>query len=61
MNADVSDQRHLFDLLERLLAYDPAMRLTLVDALRHLYFARMGAEQGTGGEEGRDRSHSASR
>lgn len=70
MTADSEEHRHLFDLIEKMLDYDPAQRLDLRTAMRHPYFDKLTPEQrgerptglasgGTG--DSRDRSHSISR
>ena len=66
MSADSSDHRQLFDLIERMLEYDPSDRIALVDAIRHPYYAKLAASA-TGknsdaeSDSSRDRSHSISR
>jgi CDC-like kinase len=68
MSADSSDHRQLFDLIERMLEYDPAERMAMVDAVRHPYFAKLAAAAAAAGQNAdgdsdsnRDRSHSISR
>lgn len=65
MTSEASEHRQLFDLIERMLEYDPADRMVLSDALRHPYFAKLLATLGRGSssdsDQDRDRSHSISR
>ena len=69
MIKDSEDHRQLFDLIEKMLEYDPLHRIALHDAMRHLFFSKLTPEQRgrTGGangdgDMGRDtRSHSLSR
>ena len=68
MSADSSDHRQLFDLIERMLEYDPGERMSMVDAVRHPYFAKLAAlaaasppSDETESDSSRDRSHSISR
>ena len=56
---DKPDHRSLFDLIERMLEYDPAHRISMADALRHPFFESLTPEQR--GERLRDGSHSVSR
>lgn len=58
MTSETCEHRQLFDLIERMLEYDPADRMVLADALRHPYFAKV---VGASGDSDRDRSHSISR
>ena len=39
--ADTDGDRHLFDLVERMLEYEPAQRLPLADALNHPFFSKV--------------------
>ncbi|XP_048489595.1 dual specificity protein kinase CLK2 isoform X4 [Plutella xylostella] len=64
------ETRQLFDLIARMLEYEPAQRITLRDALHHPFFSklpphhRLGSDRERGGGEGsgpRERSHSLSR
>ncbi|PSN57044.1 Serine/threonine-protein kinase Doa [Blattella germanica] len=65
-NSDDEDHRQLFDLIARMLEYEPSSRLTLAEALRHPFFDKIPQQQRLGdfrasGDEGRERSHSLSR
>ncbi|XP_069700165.1 dual specificity protein kinase CLK2 isoform X10 [Periplaneta americana] len=65
-NSDDEDHRQLFDLIARMLEYEPSSRLTLGEALRHPFFDKIPPHQRLGdfrgaGNEGRERSHSLSR
>ena len=35
---DMEDHRQLFDLVQKMLAYEPSERISLSDALRHPFF-----------------------
>lgn len=69
LQSDEEDHKLLFDIIKKMLEYDPAQRITLVDALRHPFFDKIPAHQrlftneqvGGAGEPGRERSHSLSR
>ncbi|KAL0274665.1 UNVERIFIED_CONTAM: hypothetical protein PYX00_002740 [Menopon gallinae] len=58
----VEDEEHtqLFDLIQRMLEYDPSQRISLGDALRHPFFDKIPPHQRLG-EDNRERSHSLSR
>jgi CDC-like kinase len=56
---DDDDHRQLFDVISRMLEYDPTERITLCEALRHPFFEKIPREQRLG--EARERSHSLSR
>ena len=43
--SELEDHSLLFDLVERMLAYDPTERLTLAQALRHPFFSKLTADQ----------------
>ncbi|CAF0964137.1 unnamed protein product [Adineta steineri] len=45
MMSDEPDHQQLFELIEKMLEYDPKRRITLVDALRHPFFERLLPEQ----------------
>jgi dual specificity protein kinase CLK2/3 len=45
MMSDEQDHQQLFELIEKMLDYDPKRRITLVDALRHTFFERLLPEQ----------------
>lgn len=57
----VDDEEHcqLFDLISRMLEYEPSDRITLAEALRHPFFDKILPNQRLGGS--RERSHSLSR
>jgi len=68
--SDDEDHRQLFDLIGRMLDYDPMTRITLGEALRHPFFEKIPPEQrlgehkhtsGGSGDSTRERSHSLSR
>lgn len=67
---DDEDHGLLFDLVQRMLEYEPQQRMTLSQALKHPFFdkiaphLRLGAERAggqAGGVADRERSHSLSR
>lgn len=65
-NGDDDDHRQLFDLIARMLEYEPSSRLTLGEALHHPFFDKLPPHQrlddfDVAGDEGRERSHSLSR
>jgi len=45
MSADNEDTRQLFDLIERMLEYEPTMRISLAEALRHPFFDKLSRDQ----------------
>jgi CDC-like kinase len=45
MVCDEPDHQQLFELIEKMLEYDPKRRITLVEALRHPFFERLLPEQ----------------
>lgn len=45
MNCDGADHRQLFDLIEKMLEYDPAGRISLADAINHPFFAKLNVAQ----------------
>jgi CDC-like kinase len=45
MMSDEQDHQQLFELIEKMLEYDPKRRITLADALRHPFFERLLPEQ----------------
>ncbi|XP_004930551.1 dual specificity protein kinase CLK2 isoform X8 [Bombyx mori] len=53
------EARQLFDLIARMLEYEPSQRVTLRDALKHPFFNKLPPHQRLGNE--RARSHSLSR
>jgi len=42
---DTEDERQLFDIIEKMLEYDPSMRICLSEALRHPFFDKLTPEQ----------------
>ncbi|XP_042216678.1 serine/threonine-protein kinase Doa-like isoform X1 [Homarus americanus] len=58
------DHRLLFDLISKMLEYEPAQRVTLTESLRHPFFDKIPAHQRLGDSavgDLRERSHSLSR
>jgi CDC-like kinase len=45
MMSDEPDHQQLFELVEKMLEYDPKRRITLVETLRHPFFERLLPEQ----------------
>ena len=45
MMSDEHDHQQLFELIEKMLEYDPKRRITLVDVLQHTFFERLLPEQ----------------
>ena len=43
--SDLEDHQLLFDLIVKMLSYDPADRVTLSEALRHPFFDKIPAHQ----------------
>ena len=64
MLGDTDEHRQLFDLVEKMLEYDPQHRISCSDALKHPFFDKLPADKkgpdGSKNEE-RARSHSLSR
>jgi len=60
---DSDEHRQLFDLIERMLEYDPQHRITMEEAIRHPFFDKLTMEEKSGNPkvEVRERSHSLSR
>lgn len=62
--SDESEHNYLFDLVFKMLDYDPSERITLKEALNHQFFDKIPAHQrlvgdpGAGGDSRRDRSGS---
>lgn len=48
MMGDSDDHRQLFDLIEKMLEYDPSQRIRLYDALKHPFFDKLTPEQKRG-------------
>ena len=67
MMKDSEEHRQLFDLIEKMLEYDPVHRVSLIDAMKHPFFSKLTPEQKGRNSmnddgSGRDtRSHSLSR
>ncbi|XP_012283053.1 dual specificity protein kinase CLK2 isoform X1 [Orussus abietinus] len=69
MLSDEEEHRQLFDLMQRMLEYEPAQRITLKDALAHPFFEALPPSQrlpdprasGDHGQQTHERSHSLSR
>ena len=45
MVSDEQDHQQLFELIEKMLEYDPKRRITLLETLRHPFFERLLPEQ----------------
>lgn len=68
MMTDEEEHRQLFDLIQRMLEYEPAQRITLKDALVHPFFDALPASQrlpdlraAGDAQQTHERSHSLSR
>ncbi|CAH0399099.1 unnamed protein product [Chilo suppressalis] len=70
MQSTSEEHRQLFDLISRMLEYEPSQRITLRDALHHPFFTKLPAHQRLGNDRtkcngessgSRERSHSLSR
>ncbi|XP_011876052.1 PREDICTED: probable serine/threonine-protein kinase clkA isoform X2 [Vollenhovia emeryi] len=68
MLSDDEEHRQLFDLIQRMLEYEPAQRITLKDALIHTFFDTLPASQrlpdpraAGDSQQSHERSHSLSR
>ncbi|XP_011260753.1 dual specificity protein kinase CLK2 isoform X3 [Camponotus floridanus] len=68
MLSDDEEHRQLFDLIQRMLEYEPAQRITLKDALTHQFFDALPASQrlpdpraAGDSQQSHERSHSLSR
>ncbi|XP_013137703.1 PREDICTED: probable myosin light chain kinase DDB_G0279831 isoform X2 [Papilio polytes] len=68
MQSNNEEHRQLFELIARMLEYEPAQRISLRDALAHPFFTKLPHHQRLGndrarcnGESSRERSHSLSR
>lgn len=61
MNCDVAEHRQLFDLIEKMLEYDPTDRISLADAMHHQFFSKLNQPTRTDEAGDRDRAHSISR
>lgn len=66
MNEEV-EHAQLFDLIVRMLEYEPSQRITLAEAMRHPFYdklpmsQRLGTASNNGSADSRERSHSLSR
>jgi CDC-like kinase len=45
MMSEELDHQQLFELIEKMLEYDPKRRITLIEVLRHPFFERLSLEQ----------------
>jgi len=66
MMSDGEEHRQLFDLIERMLEYDPSRRISMHESMRHPFFDKLTSEQrgpqvNRNSVESRERSHSLSR
>ena len=64
LQGDDEEHRQLFDLLERMLEYDPEHRIKLPEVMRHPFFDKLTPEQKclqANNGDVRERSHSLSR
>lgn len=68
MLSDDDDHRQLFDLIQRMLDYEPSQRITLKDALAHPFFDSLPVSQrlpdlraAGDSQQSHERSHSLSR
>ncbi|XP_068623557.1 uncharacterized protein [Battus philenor] len=68
MQSNSEEHRQLFELIARMLEYEPSQRITLREALAHPFFSKLPPHQRLGndrprcnGESSRERSHSLSR
>ncbi|XP_034943241.1 dual specificity protein kinase CLK2 isoform X4 [Chelonus insularis] len=68
MLSEEEEHRQLFDLIQRMLEYEPSYRITLKDALQHPFFDALPASQrltdakaGSDAQQTHERSHSLSR
>ncbi|XP_052739869.1 uncharacterized protein LOC112049794 isoform X3 [Bicyclus anynana] len=70
LQGNSEEHRQLFDLIARMLEYDPTQRITLRDALKHPFFSKLPVHQRLGNDRARcngessgsrERSHSLSR
>ncbi|VVC94474.1 unnamed protein product [Leptidea sinapis] len=70
LQSNSEEYRQLFDLITRMLDYDPSQRITLREALKHPFFNKLPAHQRLGSDRSRcngessgsrERSHSLSR
>ena len=68
MLSEDEEHRQLFDLIQKMLEYEPAQRITLKDALAHPFFDSLPVSQrlpdpraGGDAQQTHERSHSLSR
>jgi len=64
MMSDSEEHRQLFDLIEKMLEYEPSHRIDMHDSLRHSFFDKLTPEQKIADSkngDSRERSHSLSR
>ncbi|XP_072929308.1 uncharacterized protein Doa isoform X4 [Epargyreus clarus] len=70
LQSNSEEHRQLFDLIARMLEYEPSQRITLRDALKHPFFTKLAPHQRLGNDRARcngessgsrERSHSLSR
>ncbi|XP_050349053.1 probable dual specificity protein kinase madd-3 isoform X3 [Nymphalis io] len=70
LQSNSEEHRQLFELIARMLEYEPSQRITLRDALKHPFFSKLPSQQRLGndrarcngeGSGSRERSHSLSR
>lgn len=64
MLSDSDEHRQLFDLIEKMLEYDPQHRMTAEESLKHTFFDKLPADKKDleiAKSEERARSHSLSR
>lgn len=68
MLSDDEEHRQLFDLVQKMLEYEPSQRITLKDALAHSFFDALPAHQrlpdlraAGDSQQSHERSHSLSR
>lgn len=45
MQSNDAEHRELFDLVQRMLEYEPSQRITLAESLKHPYFERLPQHQ----------------
>jgi CDC-like kinase len=60
MKSDNEDTRLLFDLISRMLEYEPSQRITLAEALKHPFFDKIPAHQRLrtlSDMDGKDKNH----
>ena len=61
MDPEHPDHLQLFDLIMKMLNYDPRERVTLAEALNHPFFSVFNGRSCTTNNGNRERSHSLSR